>query len=175
MPDSQKMIISKSLFFILLLTIISGCSKTDEATTRIPDWETPTLTGFALRDVSGAPMGITGTPNVNNHIKGNPNNIEYSIVAYPNPCRSTLALMIHTPSPNLPKQIWIVKGKLDAPLSNSGFDIGMNNAIAGGQPLFQATTVASNFTINVSSLPSGYYRLYVKIEDNLLYDNLIIK
>jgi hypothetical protein len=159
---------------VLLLTIVFGCSKTDDSSIRLADMDTPTLTGFVLRDVSGSPVGIIGTPNVNSQLTGDPSAINYSIVAYPNPCKRILALMIQTPNPNASQKIWIVKGKTDATLSNSGINLGMNTATAGGQPLLQATTSGTSLTLDVSSLPSGYYRLYVKVEDKLLYDNLIL-
>lgn len=174
MHHSPKAIDCKSLFFALLITVGHGCSKTDDQPIRLSEMETPALTGFVVRDVTGNPIGTIGSPNISTRIEGTSGNAEYSIIAYPNPCKNMLALMIQSPNPNAAKKIWLVKGKPDAALANSGIDLGMNTAIVGGQPLFQATTVATNLTLDVSSFPGGYYRLYVKVEDRLLYENLII-
>lgn len=174
MFQSPKITSNKTLFFALFLTLLLGCSKSDDNTIRLSDMETPALTGFSIRDVTGNPIGTIGSPNINTRIEGTSGNAEYSIIAYPNPCKSMLALMIQSPNPNAAKKVWIVKGKVDAALANSGIDLGMNTAIVGGQPLLQATTVATDLILDVSSLPNGYYRLYVKVEDRLLYENLII-
>ena len=174
MPHFKKPFINRLLFLFGSLILLGGCSKTDEDIPRLSDINTPILTGFTLRDDLGVKMRVVGVPNVVNSIYSNDiKNPDYEITFFPNPAFQFGYLDIKTPQSNTLKKVWIVKGKTDDTSPNASIDMGMQNGIIGGQPLLHIQT--RDNVLEFQDLPDGYYRIYVKVDSKLLYENIIIK
>lgn len=162
-----------TLLFLSIMLIALSCTK-EEPDIRLAEFDTPVLTGFELRDVQGTPMGVIGTPNIKLGNASNDYSSEYFFSTYPNPCRNICATYIKTPNSSETKQIWIVQAQYNDN-STSATNLGNTNLIGvGGTPLIQSEITSNNASFDLSSLDEGYYRIYLKVENQILYDNLII-
>jgi len=162
------------LLFVSLLLITLSCSKEDSGM-RLSEFETPVVTGFELRDIQGIVRGYIGTPNVKLGNESNHFDSEYYFVTYPNPCRESCVVYGQTPDSNETKYVWIVQAQYIDNSTNSTTNI--VNAVllgSGGAPLIQSEFSSNNILLDLSGLSPGYYRIYLKVADVILYDNLIV-
>ncbi|TVQ06952.1 MAG: hypothetical protein EA361_18965 [Bacteroidetes bacterium] len=164
-----------SLLILLVLVVFSlGCSK-EEAELRLPEFEVPVVTGYHMRDEAAQPMGAIGLPNVK---LGHPSgdwNCDYFISFFPNPAINFGSIHMKSPNANHIKKVWITRAVFRPPYATPVIATdGMNNFIAGGFPLIQAETTDDRLFLNLTELPSGYYRLYVSVNGHLFYDNIVI-
>lgn len=164
-----------SLWIIgVLVAFALGCSK-EEADLRIPEFEIPVVTGFRMRDEAGAFMGSIGIPNVKLGHPSDDWNSDYFINFFPNPAINRGTVYMKSPGEYDVKKVWLTRAVFKAPFDIPGISTdGMNNFIAGGTPLIQAETTDDQLFLNLTDLSSGYYRLYVSVNDHLFYDNIVI-
>lgn len=165
----------KSGIFILLILLIftSGCTK-EKADYRLSEFDIPVVTGYYLRDDIGFPMGKIGTPNVRLSNESDDFTSDYYLMLYPNPCDKSCVLYIKSPSDQSIKKVWVVQASYFDQMPGSENELNMISLIAGGAPLLQAETTSRNLWLDLTSFKTGYYRVYVKIDDQILYDNLVI-
>jgi hypothetical protein len=165
----------KSLFSILIILLIvsTACSK-DEEDTRLSSFQTPVVTGFYVRDGNGWVIQTIGVPNVKLGNTSNDITSAYLVLLYPNPANERCSISIHSPSGDEIKKVWLTRANPGEQLYNSFRMLNMSIMSLGGYPLFQEETTGTNLSLDLSKLESGYYRLYVKINEILLYDNLVI-
>jgi len=50
----------------------------------------------------------------------------------------------------------------------------MTNIKVGGAPLIQIEFKSDNLAVDLTSLDQGYYRIYLKVDKYIFYDNLVI-
>lgn len=174
---NQKLIVmnrNSLLILLVILVLSSGCSK-EEAELRMPEFEVPVVTGFRMRDEAGIFMGSIGIPNVKlGHPTGDWNS-EYFITFFPNPAMNQGTVYMKSPGEYDVKKVWLTRAVFRPPFDTPGIATdGMNNFIAGGAPLLQGETTNQNLLLNLTHLPSGYYRLYISVNGHLFYDNIVI-
>lgn len=164
------------LFFLITILILNCCTK-ENTDLRLSDFKTPIIEGYYLRDLQGNSMGIIGYPNVKLSIGSSYINSTYYFSFYPNPCTEEFcAIYVKTPESQKSVKLWITRANFKNQVSNSSLDISnMNNLVIGGSPIFQTEiTTNQHNTINLSNFDNGYYRIYLKVDEYLLYDNLVI-
>ena len=168
----------KSLICLLCaLVFISGCTK-EEADLRIPEFEIPVIHGYYVRDAYGSIIGAYGYGEPNVRLSDAPDYMQSNnyLLMYPNPPISNI-LNVHTKSPSSSKvkKLWITHAVLRPPF-DSGIvpQDGWNNFVAGGAPLFEVEFTQDDIRLDLTELLDGYYRVYVKIDNYLLYDNLVV-
>jgi hypothetical protein len=169
---------SKSYLTALLFALISvfGCTK-EEADFRVPEFEIPVIHGYFARDINGNGMGAFGyaKPNVNLGDKSSLHDSNYYIIAFPNPMHDFLNVITKSPDENEVKKLWITRAILRPPFDNGTvLTDSWNNFVAGGSPLLQVEFTQKNVFLDLTELANGYYRVYLKVNDLLLYDNLVI-
>ncbi len=158
----------KILSIFLILTF--SCSE-DESVTRIAQFETPVLTGFQLRDEMGQRLETIGEPN----LQLSSSNSMTSFYFYPNPCTGNCAVQIKSENSVDKKYIWIVKALYNEYDINATVNTGNATTLfIGGEALINHEFFQNSLNINLNSLSDGYYRIYVKVDDEILYDNLIL-
>jgi hypothetical protein len=174
------------LSLIVFMISIMSCTK-DESDIRLPEFDVPVITGFYLRDQTGMGTGVIGDPNVrtcgtaagsNSDGTDNTGSITGSTIcftAFPNPFSGLLMLYFETPLPETEKLIWITRAVFGNQASASANSFNMALINVGGAPLFQLKTTGDEICLDLSSFDRGYYRIYIKIGDSLLYDNLVIQ
>ncbi len=164
-----------ALFIYLLLTITIACKKESNEPGTV-GFKAPIITGFYLRDVFGRTVGQVGQPNVN---LGANNNSGNSIYVYPIPSTNDVAIYFFLANnPNENTLAWVVR------VTPQGQDLSFNfqNRIyfpAENLPLFTIDKFKKGLN-NVSitngryPLSAGYYRIYARVDNVLLYDNFVI-
>lgn len=165
---------TRSFLFAISLTMILGCQA--ESDFCFPDLDAPVITGFVARDETGSLIQDVGNPNIKTYSGGSEANAPYRIYAYPNPCINRVTLEFISPV-HAPAQIWITEAVFQGQSHNSAVRLGMTALRSGGLPLYKAEIAGGGqkrVSIDLSSVPEGYYRLYVKQDDQILYDNLAI-
>jgi len=155
--------------------IVLSCTKKNEEL-RLSDFNIPTIKGYYLRDFYGDNLGLVGTPNVKLGDAVDQQHSKYYFSFYPNPCTEDIcAIYTKSPVSKEIKKIWISQAIWNAQGSYDFTDINnTNNLVVGGSPIFQAEITSANLKVDLSSFPNGYYRIYLKVNDYLLYDNLVI-
>ncbi len=162
----------KFLFIGLLIQTLS-CSK-EESEIRLSEFDTPIITGFEFRNIQGQKIGYSGTPNIKLGNESNDSNSEYFFSPYPNPCIDLCSVYIKVPNSGTTKYIWIVQAEYHDNISNIITDLGSNTISLGGTPLIESEFTNNNIIFDLSCLTEGYYRIYLKVDDIILYDNLVI-
>ncbi|MCK9447404.1 MAG: hypothetical protein M0Q41_00350 [Bacteroidales bacterium] len=161
------------ILIFLFAIAISSCTKEDTEL-RLPDFTTPSIKGYYQRDFHGLSMGIVGNPNVRLGNGTDYTNSTYYFVTYPNPSSdNVLFIYVKAPTDHEKKLVWITPAYWDNQGSN--YIINKDNyIIIGGHPYIQAEFTSDHLMIDVSLVPQGYYRIYLKVNDHLLYDNIVI-
>ena len=164
--------ISRITLFIVLLLLISACKK-DESVIRITSFDAPIVTGYYMRDINGWPMATIGVPNVKLGNTSNSLGSEYFMEAYPNPCINFCSIAINTPVGGETKKIWMTRANVIGELANSSQFLNINTINIGGSPLYQLEFTGNHLSLDLSKFDDGYYRIYLKINEITLYDNLV--
>jgi len=164
----------KHLLLLLLITILlPGCTK--EADIRLSEFTTPVITGYYVRNDIGMDLKTIGIPNV--RLGDNSNDYHtstYFFTFFPNPCTDSCLTFVKAPQDNSTRKVWITQAnwleEKNEPVTDP---VGMDNMTVGGYPLIQKEFTSDRTMIDLSSLGEGYYRIYLEVDGNLLYDNLI--
>ncbi|NUO03394.1 MAG: hypothetical protein HUU01_22510 [Saprospiraceae bacterium] len=124
------------------------------------------ITGFQVRAANGIELQKFG----------NPNSKTGGIATSPNPANASIS----GTGPDIVRKVWFVPGLLEYDFQGVEFDILYQNH------LYPETEIEENrvrfytpnsayFFINVSEVPSGYYRVFYQLDNGeLLWDNLYI-
>ncbi len=157
-------------YFILIGLGAIGCS--EEEAFRTPNLGGEVITGFQYRDRVGNLVQKVGQPNT----KTSSEDGAYNFFAFPIPSRDVIFLSVFNNESRQIERVWITAAIIDNALYQS---IVINSAllvVAQGTPLIEIEPSDNqSISINVSSLPPGGYRLYVQIDDVLLWDNILIQ
>jgi len=165
----------KSFFSCIAIAIIVLCSCTkDEVDLRTSSFETPVVKGFIMRDPNGWIIGNIGNPNVKIGDPPNGSSSSFSVVVYPNPAVNWCHVHIISPNEDEIKQVWLTRATASEQLYNSVGILNMNAIKIGGYPLFQSEVSGHDVGLDISKLEDGFYRVYVKMDGLLFYDNLVI-
>jgi hypothetical protein len=167
------MIKKRTLSILILIQLLLSCTK-ESTELRMSDFNIPIITGYYLRNIYGEIMGKVGSPNVKSGDKSNYGNSEYFLVFYPNPCDEHIGVHIKSPVNSSTKKLWITPAIFDERTTNSSIYLNSANIVVGGYPVYQTELDNNNIFLNLENIENGYYRLYLKIDDILLYDNLVI-
>lgn len=166
---------------IAIILLFEGCSKDDEGINS-PVLSPPILTGFELLDEFGVQFGQIGYPNTrvtnedvthSGHLPLHPN-----ISCYPNPVSDRLAVRIYIENEGRQKVfITIVEGIFSSDneepiLSNMVISEFSSGSLKESE--YEMYSGIHTTVLSLGDLPDGYYRIYVKVGDELFWDNLII-
>ncbi len=161
---------------IHLIIFFFGCTK-EEADFRLPEFEVPVIHGYFVRAENSLTVGYLGyaTPNVNLGDGATLETSNYYLLMFPNPIHNFLTVEIKSPDKTEVKKLWITHAVLKPPLySGTVLTDNWNNFVAGGSPVLQKKFTQNTVFLDLTDLPDGYYRLYIKVNDHLLYDNLVV-
>ena len=162
------------LFCLIVLTVIS-CTK-ENYELRLSDFNTPLIKGYYLRDDFGNFNGIVGIPNTKQGSDNDYENSQYYFSFFPNPAENFCNIDLKAPTYGEIIKLWITPANMyNYESTNSIFFNNANNITIGGSPVYQTEFHSNSFIgLDLSNIPNGYYRIYLKVNDYLLYDNLVI-
>ena len=161
------------LLFMGIILITLSCSK-EESDIRLSEFDAPIITGFEERDEQSNVIRAIGNPNVKLGNESNDYTSDYFFTSYPNPSRNSFQVSIKTPNPNSTQRVWIVQAQYYENGTSTANIGGTTLLDVGGDPLIQYEGILNNLELDVSGLSEGYYRIYLQVDDLILYDNLVI-
>lgn len=165
--------ILKTLLYIAAISLLTACSK-EEAPERLPGFDVPVIAGYEMRSGVGDLIGRIGYPNIKLYEGESYNSSKYFFASFPNPASSMINIFVQERDAPGIKKIWMVTGRLQGDPEKSTINQGMYSFYAGGTPLLQGEFSGSNIGIDLRDIPEGYYRIYLKIGEVILYDNIAV-
>jgi len=154
-----------SLSFFLSIFLISCGGENDYSTGELTR---PVCTGFALRDDAGQFIGSIGVPN--NKVTTSRNN-EYVLMAFPIPSMQFIRMVFEKTGT---KKAWITGADVANDIAEEPVLNGTSALNAGGTPLLYGSTSGDELSFDLSTLPEGAYRLYVRYNEELYWENIIV-
>ncbi|MDX9773806.1 MAG: hypothetical protein RBT02_10380 [Bacteroidales bacterium] len=161
----------RKLNFILTIMILLSSSCEKEETDFPVYFYAPTIHGYYVTDDFGNMVELIGVDDMKYHdqrLDTVPFSNYILLNTFPNPCISYVNIYIG--GQNIIKKIWIVPARASEGLP---YCMNANCLIVRGQPIYAVETDAAYFTIDLSSYEYNYYRIYVKIDDILLWNNIV--
>lgn len=169
----RAMRILKTILFIAAISLLTACSK-EEAPERMPGFDEPVIAGYEMRSITGDYIGSIGYPNIKLYEGEDYNSSKYFFAGFPNPASDMINIFVQERDAPGVKKIWMVTGRLQGDPEKSALNQGMYSMYAGGTPLFQAEFSGSSVAIDLRDIHDGYYRIYLKIGEVILHDNIAI-
>lgn len=178
---------------ILIISILAFCFSCSDDTPEIigGSFETPVVTGFVYRDATGTPSSVSiGIPNNKSE------NGKYGLNVFPIPSYSSISIgisglrLMSVPGesglrpilPSSPTEVWLVPAIINYNLLELAGIPQNNNYLHStysqiNTPLW-ATTLTNNESfvrLTLEDIPAGAYRLYAKVDGEILWENILIK
>lgn len=158
--------------FTLLTILFVSCEKEEP---EFPiNFYSPIIHGYYQTDDFGNVGKLVGSydlklsdPRLMNIKLENPND-HWHIASYPNPFHNFTNLSIG--GEGISKKIWIVPAKPEGELTCF---LNSNCFLINYQPVFKLETEASRIQIDMSQYKYNYYRIFIKIDDILLWNNIV--
>ena len=155
------------LVFIIPFALLISCAS-EEDETQSDELTRPVCTGFGLRDVTNQYLGSIGVPN--NKLTTE-KDFQYVLRVFPIPAAQVIQMAFDKEGG---KKAWISAADISNDLAEEPILSGMLNANPGIEPLLYGSTSEDGMTFDISALPSGTYRLYVRYNNELFWENIII-
>lgn len=157
----------KAILFILSFFTILACN-TDQANNEFPlETELRVVTGINLLPESGPSPIILGNPNIF---------IDKSIISiYPNPVVNNLSLR----STGQITDVWILSAQPQKIYQDIDFDTVLNSSTYSETEIINAASLkienhtGTRANLNLENLNPGYYRVFVKVDNTLMWDNIL--
>lgn len=164
----------KSLAWIALTALcFTACSRADEDILRSSNLGGEVITGFQYTDALGTLLNTVGNPN--NKTSETTSQYSYRSFVYPIPARYSISVSVFGIQNSQVVNAWIVTAKVDNRLYQQKMIGNASAIVVQGTPLLQQQVTGQDLlSFDISSLPEGAYRLYVKIDDVLLWDNILV-
>jgi hypothetical protein len=165
------------LFYLLLgiSFLLLSCKKADS------DYRTSgspivMIRGFEVRNEMGQKLADIGNPDI--HISDSSGSdfiAHFNIIAYPNPTEDRMAIYFTQTLVGIKTRLWIVPATFTGSGSEDVSFFGQVIIAPAEKPLMD-TVVFMNWWykyIQIRNLPEGYYRIYMKTDGILLWDNIV--
>ncbi|WP_419213491.1 hypothetical protein ACNR9Q_04875 [Maribacter sp. X9] len=155
----------KKIILCLFALLIISCNNQDPEDNSNAETQIELVTGINIKDSFDAPPTRLGNPNIKN-------NDEFT--AFPNPPIGTLFLS----SNYVISDVWIVPANADKIFQQVDFnrilisDLYSENEINSKSNLKFIDQGSSTLSLNLETLDVGYYKVFVKIEDTIYWENI---
>lgn len=152
---------------MLSFTIIAGCKKNDDSTNGVPE-----ITGINLKDELGTSQGTKGSPNGNSGTDSDPR-----LRIYPNPCKGSFDAYLR-PQTNVDSvTFWMEAGHYknapkEAEIKNNDYWKNPGKRLLERKVAIPGGT--RTIRLNVADYPSGFYRVYLKADNTIYWEDLWI-
>ena len=166
-----------SLAGIIAFLLFAGCKEFSPfETTGLGEAE---ITGYQARDQVGNQIFTVGIPNNRNCLPYGNEFCRQVINAFPNPSQEQVSVFIGSMgSSKTPARLSLVRAQPSPALLTSEFRPGLT--IHQDGPAFYSPqdiileAGANTIGLDISDIPPGFYRLYLQMEDAVLWDNILI-
>jgi len=164
--------------FYLLIGIsflLLSCKKAD-SDYRASGSSTVVISGFEVRNDMGQKMADIGNPDIHTRDSSGSDFIaHFNIITYPNPAKDRMAIYFTQTLCGIKTRLWIVPATFTGPGSENVSFPGQAIIAPAEKPLLD-TVVYMNWWykyLQIRDLPEGYYRVYMKTNGILLWDNIV--
>lgn len=157
-----------------VVLIVSGCNKEKEKVAYY-SFNVQYISGIYYLDMSGYNHGVIGvSPVVRQGVNDETGQMKYRFITYPTIGRSFNIMIANNPK-NLLKRLWVVPAILEVPIPGYSFQTDwMNNLIPGSAALMEVEFFEDIVNLNLWGLPEGFYRIFIELDGNLLFDNILV-
>ena len=166
----------KNLFISLILSgsLILSCSKNDSEY-QASGSPTVEIKGFEVRDDNGYSLADIGNADIKNHTSETSAPYQLFMISFPNPARDVTEMIFSTRQVNVVARIWIVPATFQDPGKGMTTFSGMTMIAPAERPLLDTTIfmTSNQHAIQIRNLPEGFYRVYLKSQGILLWDNIV--
>jgi hypothetical protein len=156
----------KKILFILILIMALSCNN-DETETQTDKTALSLVTGVNFRE--------TGDPNEIPRQLGNPNIlVNNKLFLYPNPAIEN----VYISAQENVTDVWLVPANPEKIHQELNFNSILNTKLYSEQSIISSSNLSLNgqssksIGINIGKLPTGYYKVFVKINGEIYWDNL---
>lgn len=164
-----------SYLFILLLTFfILSCSNDDDGGNNATDIYI--VTGLVAKSSNFSEGFLLGNPNTRMPL----NFTSTSIIAYPNPVINALSIEL-TQTEEVISDIYLIEAvSKKNSFQNVDFEELLTNTTYSIEEVSEASLISfnnlssNNITLNLEGYNTGYYRVFIKTDSNLYWDNIYI-
>ena len=180
----RKLFATLSLLSLSAFFLLNACTKEEAEKRRAANF-VPVISGLEVRDELGNSLWRIGQPNAK--LSVNTDGEEYRIACLGNtlpPSSSFFGVYISSSVPDIIASIWVVKARFDPHCLGNYISLEtINNfnstaMIAGGAPLMSTEKElpgsGAAIAMETKGLEEGFYRVYLQINDQLLWDDLVI-
>ncbi len=157
----------RNVLFILLAISILACDKDDDGKPTISETKLDLITGINLLPESGPSPIRLGNPNIF---------IDKNIVSvYPNPVVDVLTIHSYYEITD----VWIIPASPEKIFQDTNFEMILNSNIYSEMELTEKASLEINNTnstaapINFENLDPGYYRVFIKTNNTIMWDNIL--
>ncbi len=152
---------------IILIALLLSCSNGDDSS-EDSKTDISLVTGIFARASEFGPAFQLGNPNVKND----------QIVMYPNPPVNNLAV---TSLSHLPiTKLWFIKGNAEKKYQSVDFVEVLSSQMYSDAEILSNSELTltdineTNITVNLEGLSFGYYKLFLMVNDEILWNNIYI-
>lgn len=157
----------KKILLIVILVLFNSCNKNDDNNVVDPT-SMSLVTGVNFRQSFDDTPLTLGNPNIYT------NNI---FVIYPNPSTGILSIASNQ---NISK-VWVISANANKIYQQTEFSTILNSSIYSESQIQAKSLVtlndinAANLIVDLNNLNSGYYKVFVKINEAIYWDNIYLE
>ncbi len=163
------------IILCVFLTIFSCSSDDGDDRKSVDETAIDLVTGIYPRSDSFSQSFRLGNPNVRMPL----NISSVSIIAYPNPVVEFLTIQIFQTN-DLITDVWLVKANANQIFQDTNFEDILDQNTYTESEISQASIQSysdisnNNITLNLEGFETGYYRVFIKTNENLYWDNIYV-
>lgn len=162
---------------LFLLFLVISCSKSS-SDYRASGSNTVVIRGYEVRDDVGRKLADIGNPDINlSYPPGTNTNATLVLFSFPNPASDEMYLLVGPTGGvnNAKARIWIVPAILQNQENETIAFPGGTLIAPLERPLLDTTFMIASSIHNfrIKGVQKGYFRIYVKSEGILLWDNIV--
>lgn len=172
---------TRSFFIFALCCFLLACQ--DEAVLHAPELSTPTVTGLRFMDRSGSIILDWGTPNNNiKSISAKCGQIYLSV--FPNPAVGIFSIRHTAYDCDAVTDIWVTSARLSTDQTPEQLNFANANLARPGGFLIKTLAKHESLQKGIitwdstddrgNKVPSGFYRIYVRIDGKLLWQDILL-
>ncbi|WP_439152408.1 hypothetical protein [Winogradskyella sp.] len=160
---------------ILLLFTLLACSSDDNNNNGNNEIDIDLVTGIFARQDSFSAGFRLGNPNVRMPLSIS----STSIVAFPNPVNNFLSIEISQTNEVI-TDVWLVSANANQIFQDTDFDEVYNENTYTINQISQVSIQSfndlsnTNLMLNLESFETGYYRVFIKTDQSLFWDNIYV-
>jgi hypothetical protein len=155
--------------------LLLSCKKAD-SDYRASGSSTVLIRGFETRNDMGQKLADIGNPDIHTiDSSGSDFIAHFNIISYPNPAKERMGIYFTQTLVGIKTRLWIVPATFTGSGSEAVSFLGQVIIAPAQKPLLDTVVFMDWWYkyIQIRNLPEGYYRIYMKTDGILLWDNIV--